>query len=74
MKEVFVIYGYAVEILHKHISSKTGEYLSERWTYYNKKIYDTEEIAKRAIEKNPYLHGEDGYMADYRIIPLYAKN
>jgi len=71
MNEEYEIYGYAVEILNKYIGPRTGEYLGEDWTYYNKKVYDTEEIAKRAIEENPYKHGEDGYMSDYRIIPLY---
>ena len=70
----YEIYGYAVEILNKYIGPRTGEYLGESWTYYNKKVYDTEEIAKKAIDENPYLHGENGYMSDYRIIPLYVKN
>lgn len=67
------IYGYAVEVLNIFIGPKTKEYLGETWWRYNRKIYDTEEMAKRAIEENPYYYKEryEGFMDDYKIIPLY---
>jgi len=70
----FEIYGYSVEVLNVFIGPDTKKYLGEEWWKYNRKIYDTEEIAKRAIEENPYYtNGWEGFMEDYKIIPLYKK-
>ena len=67
------IYGYAVEVLNVYIGPDTGKYLGEEWWRYNRKIYDTEEKARRAIEENPYFKQSwNGFMEDYRIITLYA--
>ena len=68
------VYGYAVESLNKCIGPRTKEYLGEYWTRYNRKIYDTEEDARKAWEENPYSDpecGESGFMAGYKIITLY---
>jgi hypothetical protein len=61
------IYGYAVEVLNKCHGVKGGDY----WTRYRRKIYNSEEVARKAFEENPYKHSESGFMADYRIITLY---
>ena len=66
------IYGYAVEVLDVYIGPHTKKYLGEQWWRYNRKVYDTEEMARRAIEENPYfIDGWDGFMEDYRIVPLH---
>jgi len=69
------IYGYAVEVLNKYIGPTTGDYLGEEWWRYNRKIYDTMEIARRAIEENPYYYkpNYEGFMCEYKIIPLYKE-
>jgi len=71
MNKKYEIYGYAVESLNKCIGPRTGEYLGEEWTRYNKKIYDTKESARKAWEENSYKYSKNGYMADYKIIILY---
>ena len=70
MKENFVIYGYAVESYNEMISPNK-KIDCGYWDRYNRRIYKTEESAKRAWEENPYKHGEDGFMKKYKIIPLY---
>lgn len=66
-------YGYAIEILNKCVGPRTREHLSEYWSRYNHKIYKTKTDAVKAFEENPYKHSESGFMADYKIIPLYTK-
>jgi len=78
-------YGYVVEILNKFITRKSilsRKYLGEEWWRYNRKIYDTEEIAKQAIEENPHYiwcqkrkneKNWNGFMAGYRILPVYLE-
>ena len=73
MKTEYELYGYAIESLNKSIGPRSGEYLGEYWTRYNKKIYNTEADARIAWENNPYKHGESGFMAAYRIVPLYKQ-
>lgn len=67
MKTNYELYGYAIETWS--YSNYTGERIFiDR---YHNKVYKTEDIAKRAIEENPYYKSESGFMGDYEIIPLY---
>lgn len=69
------LYGYVIESRNDLIGPRTNEYLGSYWDRYNRKIYDTEEIARKAWEENPYRkEGERGFMMEYRIIPVYTKN
>ena len=69
------IYGYAVEVLNVFIGPDTKKYLGHEWWRYNRKVYATREDAIRAVEDNPYfIFGWEGFMEDYKIIPLYYED
>jgi len=71
--EKIKIYGYAIESYNEIICPNT-KIDCGYWTRYNRKVYDTEEIAKDAIEQNPYFkNGYEGFMNSYKIITLYKK-
>lgn len=67
MKSDYELYGYVVETWS--ISKYSGDIIFR--DRYNNKIYKSEEIAKRAIEENPYYKSKSGFMSNYEIIPLY---
>jgi hypothetical protein len=77
MEKNYKLYGYAVEYRSKYKNIKISGYSKYeicgycKYERYNNKVYETEEIAKRAIEENPYYKSETGFMNDYKIIPLY---
>lgn len=67
---MYEVYGYAIEVYNRFLG-KEGDY-GGYWDRYNRKVYDSEEKAKRAIEENPYYPGTNGWMDSYKIITLYS--